>query len=157
MARSPREVDGNKIGHFRVSRGICIKTRLSAQPLMRKWLFILSQERLRTWPHFESEDFWNSEVAYLAHTVLMRYMYAFITYSTFVYSSAKRWYISPQKRDNQVRYTSISRKHNVYLPVEGWLLSTLFQSTILKCVFYPPHLHQEHLGRSSSPQWQILW
>ena len=46
------------IGHFRVPPGLCFKTRVGAQPL------IFSQERLRTWPHFESEGFWNSEVVY---------------------------------------------------------------------------------------------
>ena len=55
-------------GHFWVSLGLCIKTR--AQPLIWKWFFILmqnyslSQERLCTWPHFESKGFWNSEVAH---------------------------------------------------------------------------------------------
>ena len=59
-----------KVSHFRVPAGLCIKTRLSAQPLMWKWIFILmqikrfTQERLCTWPHFESEGFCNSEVAY---------------------------------------------------------------------------------------------
>ena len=47
--------------------------------------------------------------------------------------------------------------NKVLLPEEGWLLSTAIQSTILECAFYPPHLHQEHLGRPSSPPWQILW
>ena len=47
--------------------------------------------------------------------------------------------------------------NKVLLPEEGWLLSTVIQSTILECAFYPPHLHQEHLGRPSSPPWQILW
>ena len=156
-------MDRNRIGHFRVSPGPRIKTGLSSKPLIWKWLFILMQIKLifaRNLVHLASIwkwGFWNSEVAYLALTVLMRYMYFFITFSTFVYSCAKRWYISPQKYDNQVPYTSISRKHDFYLPVEGWLLSTVFQSTILKCVFYPPHLHQEHLGRPSSPPWQILW
>ena len=45
------------IGLFPVPPVLCIKTRLSAQPLIWK-------ERLCTWPHFESEGFWNSEVAY---------------------------------------------------------------------------------------------
>ena len=49
---------------FPSSPGLCIITRLSAQPLMWKWFFIrmkknpFSQERLYTWPHFESEGFW---------------------------------------------------------------------------------------------------
>ena len=62
----------HRIGHFRVLNGLCIKTRLSTQPLIRKWFSFsfsckqnsFSQERLCTWPHFESEGFWNSEVAY---------------------------------------------------------------------------------------------
>ena len=29
------------LNHFRVTPGLCIKTRLSAQPLIRKWVFIL--------------------------------------------------------------------------------------------------------------------
>ena len=59
-----------QIGHFRVPLGLCIKRRLSAQPLIWKWLFILvqikliSQGRLCTWPRFESGGFWNLEVAY---------------------------------------------------------------------------------------------
>ena len=43
------------ICHFRVSPGLCIKTRLSAQII-----FIL----MSTWPHFESEGSWNSGVVY---------------------------------------------------------------------------------------------
>ena len=34
------------IGHFRVPPGLCIKTRLSAQPLIWKWFFILTQIKL---------------------------------------------------------------------------------------------------------------
>ena len=57
-------------------QSLCIKTRLSAQPLIWKWFFILMQIKLIftrscTWPHFESEGFWNSEEAYstrLIHT-----------------------------------------------------------------------------------------
>ena len=33
-------------GHFRVSPGLCIKTRSSAQPLIWKWFFILMQIKL---------------------------------------------------------------------------------------------------------------
>ena len=56
--------------HFRVPPGLCIKMRLSAQPLIWKWCFILMQIKLIftrkvcTWPHFESEGFWNWEGAY---------------------------------------------------------------------------------------------
>ena len=34
------------IGHFRVPPGLCFKTRLSAQPLIWKWFFILMQIKL---------------------------------------------------------------------------------------------------------------
>ena len=34
------------IGHFRVPSGLCIKTRLSAQHLIWKWIFILMQLKL---------------------------------------------------------------------------------------------------------------
>ena len=34
------------IGHFRVPPGLCIKTRLGAQPLIWKWFFILMQIKL---------------------------------------------------------------------------------------------------------------
>ena len=62
------------ISHFRVPSGLCIKARLSAQPLIWKLFFILmqikqfSQERLCTWPLFESEGFFNSEVDYSERT-----------------------------------------------------------------------------------------
>ena len=36
----------NAIALFRVPPGLCIKTRLSAQPLIRKWFFILMQIKL---------------------------------------------------------------------------------------------------------------
>ena len=58
------------IGHFRVPMGLCIKTRLNAQPLIWKWFFILMQIKLiitRKVVHlasFESEGFWISKVAY---------------------------------------------------------------------------------------------
>ena len=50
------------IGHFRVSPSLCIKTRLSAQPLIWKWFFILVQIKLnftRKVEHLAS--FWNWE------------------------------------------------------------------------------------------------
>ena len=68
------------IGHFRVPPGLRIKTRLSAQPLIWKRFFILmqikliSQERLWTWPLFESEGLWNSEVAYYVDKVWKKSM-----------------------------------------------------------------------------------
>ena len=58
------------ISHFRVPPALCIETRLSAQPLIRRWFFILMQIKLiftrkvAAWPHFESEGFWNLAVAY---------------------------------------------------------------------------------------------
>ena len=58
------------ISHFRVPPGLCIKTRLSAQPLIWRWFVILMQIKLiftrkvvPAFSHFESERFWNSEVA----------------------------------------------------------------------------------------------
>ena len=50
----------NLISHFRVSPGVFIKTRLSAQPLAWKWFFILMQIKLiftRKAVHLAS--FWN--------------------------------------------------------------------------------------------------
>ena len=63
---------GVTIGHFRVPSGLCIKTRLGAQPLIWQRFFILIQIKListRTVQHLTS--FWyrgpgNSEMAYLA-------------------------------------------------------------------------------------------
>ena len=58
------------IGHFRVFPGLCIKTRLSAQPLIWKWFFILVQIKLiftrkvLRLASFWKWGFWNSEVAY---------------------------------------------------------------------------------------------
>ena len=69
------------IGLFRVPPGLCFKTRVGAQPLIWKTFFILmqnsfSQERLCTWPHFESGGFWNSKVAYyIRRKVLYLRMY----------------------------------------------------------------------------------
>ena len=37
---------GEGIGHIRVARGFCIKTRLRAQPLIWKWFFTLMQIKL---------------------------------------------------------------------------------------------------------------
>ena len=69
--------------HFRVSPGLCIKTRLSAQPLVWKYFFILMQnsfpqERLCTWPHFESEGFLNSEVAYCDVALMRTRFHAYV-------------------------------------------------------------------------------
>ena len=41
--RRMKEGKITQIGHFRVPQGLCIKTRLGAQPLIRKWFFILMQ------------------------------------------------------------------------------------------------------------------
>ena len=63
------------ISHFRVPPGLCIKTRWSAQPLIWKDIFILLQIKLiftskvvHLASNFESEGFWNSEVAYSRQT-----------------------------------------------------------------------------------------
>ena len=61
----------NAIGHFRVPPGLCIKTMLSARPLICKWFFnlmriklIFTRKVVHLEPHIESEGFWNSEMAY---------------------------------------------------------------------------------------------
>ena len=55
---------------LRVPPGLCIKTRLSAQPMIWTWFFILMQIKLMFYVHkkscalgllFEGEVFWNSE------------------------------------------------------------------------------------------------
>ena len=74
--------------HFRVTPGLCIKTRLSAQPLIWKWLFILMQIKLIftrkvcTWPHFESEGFWNWEGAYFFKVHTQKVLFFTATFST---------------------------------------------------------------------------
>ena len=56
------------ISHFRVRPGLSIKTRLSAQPLIRKWFFILMQIKLIFarkvvyLASFWKRGFWNSEI-----------------------------------------------------------------------------------------------
>jgi len=58
------------IGHLWVPPGLCVKMRLSAQPLKWKWFFILMQIKLiftRQVAHLASFwkwGFWNSAVAY---------------------------------------------------------------------------------------------
>ena len=58
------------IGHFRVPPILCFKTRVGAQPLRWKSFFILRQikfiftRKVVHQPHFETERFWNSQVAY---------------------------------------------------------------------------------------------
>ena len=51
-----------------------IEMGLSAQPF--------SQETLCTWPHFESEGFWNSEVAYYKgfSIIFQKFLDAFLSY-----------------------------------------------------------------------------
>ena len=63
--------DNRLIGRFRVSPGLCFKTRVGAKPLIWKSFFILMQIKLiftrkvvHLEPHFEGEGFWSSEVAY---------------------------------------------------------------------------------------------
>ena len=58
-------LSSNVTGHFRVPPCLCIKTRLSAQPLIWKWFFILMQIKLIfTRKVVHSEGFRNSGVAY---------------------------------------------------------------------------------------------
>ena len=77
--------------HFRVPPGLCIKMRLSAQPLIWKWCFILMQIKLIftrkvcTWPHFEIEGFWNWEGAYFFKVHTQK---GFIFHSSILYSTA---------------------------------------------------------------------
>ena len=56
------------IGHFRVPPGLCFKTRVGAQPLIWKTFHSHAikthfHKKVVHLPHFESEGFWNSEVA----------------------------------------------------------------------------------------------
>ena len=57
------------IGHFRVSPGLCIKTRLGAQHFLRKWVLfawewkLFPYQRLSTLPRFDTEILGNSEMA----------------------------------------------------------------------------------------------
>ena len=46
VTKEPRLDKTLSIGHFRVPPGLCIKTRLGAQPLIWKWFFILMQIKL---------------------------------------------------------------------------------------------------------------
>ena len=75
----------NTIGHFRVPPGLCMKTRLSAQPLIWKWLFILMQIKLiftRKVVHLASFwrwGFWNSEVS---HRICSRRIYMKMEFSS---------------------------------------------------------------------------
>ena len=75
----------NTIGHFRVPPGLCIKTRLSAQPLIWKWFFILMQIKLiftRKVVHMASFwrwGFWNSEVS---HRICSRRIYMKMEFSS---------------------------------------------------------------------------
>ena len=75
----------NTIGHFRVPPGLCIKTRLSAQPLIWKWFFILMQIKLiftRKVVHLASFwrwGFWNSEVS---HRICSRRIYMKMEFSS---------------------------------------------------------------------------
>ena len=74
--------------HFRVTPGLCIKMRLSAQPLIWKWCFILMQIKLIlarkvcTWPHFESEGFWNWEGAYFFKVHTQKVLFFTAAFST---------------------------------------------------------------------------
>ena len=58
------------IGHFRVPKNLPFKASLSAKPLIWKWFLIMMQVKLifttkvSHLASFESEIFWNSEMAY---------------------------------------------------------------------------------------------
>ena len=75
----------NTIGHFRVPPVLCIKTRLSAQPLIWKWFFILMQIKLiftRKVVHLASFwrwGLWNSEVS---HRICSRRIYMKMEFSS---------------------------------------------------------------------------
>ena len=59
-----------KKGHFRVPPGLRFKTRVGAQPLIRKSFFILMQIKLIYAPSLILKTFWNSEVAYFMDTIV---------------------------------------------------------------------------------------
>ena len=75
----------NTISHFRVPPGLCFKTRLSAQPLIWKWFFILMQIKLIftrkvvRLASFWKWEFWNSEVA---HRICSRGIYMKMEFSS---------------------------------------------------------------------------
>ena len=49
-------------GHLQVAPSLCLKARPSVKPL--KWFFSShANKRFYTWPRFDSESFWNSEMA----------------------------------------------------------------------------------------------
>ena len=58
-----RQLQRIKIGHFRVSPAPLYQNEVKCFAFDMDIIFH-SQERLCTWPHFESEGSWNSEVAY---------------------------------------------------------------------------------------------
>ena len=80
------------IGNFRVSPGLCIKTRLSAQPLIWKWFFILMQIKLiftRKVVHLAS--FWKWGFLELGSGLLLyRYSSAFLLIMDW-YLKEKNW------------------------------------------------------------------
>ena len=70
-----KPISQNKwIGYFRVSpaQASVPNEVLSAQPLIWKWFSILMQikQRLCTLPYFETEGFWNLEVAYFIYETI---------------------------------------------------------------------------------------
>jgi len=87
------------IRHFRVSPGLCIKTRLSARPLIWKWFFILMQIKLiftRKVVHLAS--FWKWGFLELG-SGLFRYKCSFFAaLSQFVSCSLVAWWFCTLQR-----------------------------------------------------------
>ena len=54
----------NNIGHFRVPKPLTFKMRLGAQPFLENEFYLQENERLTTYPSFETETRGNSEMAY---------------------------------------------------------------------------------------------
>ena len=92
------------MGHFRVPPGLCSKRRLSAQPLIWKWLFILVQIKLiftRKVVHLASFwkwGFWNLEVAYNWHqrATLLVCENTQILMNPFITDSGRGWGFFPK-------------------------------------------------------------
>ena len=62
LKQTPRGQGRAPVHHFLVPPGLCIKTRLSAQPLIWKWFFILMQVKLIFTRKFEQlASFWKWE------------------------------------------------------------------------------------------------
>ena len=128
------------VGHFRVPPGLCIKTRLNAQPLIWKWFSFsckwnsFSQERLFTWPHFESGSSWNSEVDYsMKHLQIQQFLFTKTSIndhsvSEYLFSCIKALQISFQPTPwcllffNQVKLEArILLKLAIYNQYDNWV------------------------------------